>query len=156
MTYVLKDSPLTVNDRLGICDFCQFQRHNFGRGVLCPANLFGRDGCGHDHAYRPGGAGTCDLVPDGSNYMLLEGGGDLSFQYTPQGDMLLTGRYSLMSGEMKYQIPIIPLKTFNIQNGSYVEWTGNIMNPQLNITATERVRASVGEDGRLRVSSGLM
>ena len=26
-----------------------------------------------------------DLVPDGSNYMLLEGGGDLSFQYTPQG-----------------------------------------------------------------------
>ncbi|EKC57940.1 protein containing DUF490, partial [human gut metagenome] len=84
----------------------------------------------------------------GSNYMLLEGGGDLSFQYTPQGDMLLTGRYSLMSGEMKYQIPIIPLKTFNIQNGSYVEWTGNIMNPQLNITATERVRASVGEDGK--------
>ena len=62
--------------------------------------------------------------------------------------MLLTGRYSLMSGEMKYQIPIIPLKTFNIQNGSYVEWTGNIMNPQLNITATERVRASVGEDGK--------
>lgn len=49
---------------------------------------------------------------------------------------------------MKYQIPIIPLKTFNIQNGSYVEWTGNIMNPQLNITATERVRASVGEDGK--------
>ena len=89
-----------------------------------------------------------DLVPDGSNYMLLEGGGDLSFQYTPQGDMLLTGRYSLMSGEMKYQIPIIPLTTFNIQNGSYVEWTGNIMNPQLNITATERVRASVGEDGK--------
>ena len=59
-----------------------------------------------------------------------------------------SGRYSLMSGEMKYQIPIIPLKTFNIQNGSYVEWTGNIMNPQLNITATERVRASVGEDGK--------
>ena len=34
--------------------------------------------------------------------------------------MLLTGRYSLMSGEMKYQIPIIPLEDFNIQNGSYV------------------------------------
>lgn len=63
-----------------------------------------------------------DLVPDGSNYMLLEGGGDLSFQYTPQGDMLLTGRYSLMSGEMKYQIPIIPLKTFNIQMA--VMWSG--------------------------------
>ena len=32
--------------------------------------------------------------------------------------VFVTGRYSLMSGEMKYQIPIIPLKTFNIQNGS--------------------------------------
>lgn len=62
--------------------------------------------------------------------------------------MLLNGRYSLISGEMKYEIPVIPLKTFNIQNGSYVEWTGNVMNPQLNITATERVRATVGEDGQ--------
>ena len=27
------------------------------------------------------------LTPDGSNYMQLEGGGDLAFQYTPQGQM---------------------------------------------------------------------
>ena len=57
-----------------------------------------------------------------SLYMLLEGGGDLSFQYTPQGDMLLTGRYSLMSGEMKYQIPIIPLKT--LISRMAVMWSG--------------------------------
>ena len=80
--------------------------------------------------------------------MLLEGGGDLAFQYTPQGEMRLNGRYSLMSGELKYEIPVIPLKTFHIREGSYVDWTGNVMNPTLGIKATERVRASVGSDGQ--------
>lgn len=87
------------------------------------------------------------LTPDGSNYMEVEGGGDLAFQYTPQGEMKLNGRYSLISGELKYEIPIIPLKTFKIQNGSYLSWTGNVMNPEMNLKATERVRASVGSEG---------
>ena len=88
-----------------------------------------------------------DLTVDGSNYMEVEGGGDLAFQYTPQGEMLLNGRYSVISGELKYEIPIIPLKTFHIQNGSYLNWTGNMMNPEMNIKATERIRANVGSDG---------
>ncbi len=148
-TYVLKDSPLTVNDRLG--DMVTFVNFNDTTSVedhtVQQISLSGIDIAMTMHIDQAVQA-RVDLVPDGSNYMLLEGGGDLSFQYTPQGDMLLTGRYSLISGEMKYEIPVIPLKTFNIQNGSYVEWTGNIMNPQLNIIATERVRASVGEDGK--------
>jgi hypothetical protein len=89
-----------------------------------------------------------DLTSDGSNYMEVEGGGDLAFQYTPQGEMLLNGRYSLISGELKYEIPIIPLKTFSIKNGSYLNWTGNVMNPEMNIKAVERIRASVGGSGQ--------
>ncbi|MDE6689349.1 MAG: translocation/assembly module TamB, partial [Prevotella sp.] len=58
-----------------------------------------------------------------------------------------TGRYTLNSGEMKYSLPVIPLKTFTIQEGSYVEFTGDATNPTLNITATERNNASVGEEG---------
>jgi hypothetical protein len=90
-----------------------------------------------------------DLTADRSNYMEVEGGGDLAFQYTPQGEMLLNGRYSVMSGELKYEIPIIPLKTFHIQNGSYLNWTGNMMNPEMNIKATERIRANVGSEGEV-------
>ena len=148
-TYVLKDSPLTVNDRLS--EMVTFVNFNDTTTVEDDAvqqiSLGGMDVAMIMHIDQAVQA-RVDLVPDGSNYMLLEGGGDLSFQYTPRGDMLLTGRYSLISGEMKYEIPIIPLKTFDIQNGSYVDWTGNIMDPQLNITATERIRASVGEDGK--------
>lgn len=89
-----------------------------------------------------------DLSPDQSNHINLEGGGDLSFQYTPQGDMFLNGRYTLTGGTIKYSIPVIPLKEFNVQEGSYVQWTGNPMDPTLNLTATERVRTSVTLTGQ--------
>jgi hypothetical protein len=44
---------------------------------------------------------------------------------------------------MKYALPIIPLKTFTIRDGSYIEFTGDPMNPTLNITATENTKATV-------------
>ena len=89
-----------------------------------------------------------DLSPDQSNHINLEGGGDLSFQYTPQGDMFLNGRYTLSGGTIKYSIPVIPLKEFNVQEGSYVQWTGTPMDPTLHLTATERDRTSVTQTGQ--------
>ena len=94
-----------------------------------------------------------DLSMDRSKYIELEGGGDLNMQYTPQGDVNLTGRYTLSGGTMKYSIPIIPLKEFTFANGSYVDWRGNPMSPTLNLKATERIRASVtdGDGGQPRM-----
>ena len=40
-------------------------------------------------------------------------------------------------------MPVIPLKTFTIQDGSYIEFTGDPMNPRLSITATEHTKSSV-------------
>ena len=56
------------------------------------------------------------------------------------GDMILNGRYTLSSGTIKYSLPVIPLKEFNVQNGSYIQWSGDPMDPTMNITATERIR----------------
>ena len=148
-TYIMKDSPLTVEDRLN--DMVTFVNFNDttqtrkrdtqlvslgGVDVLMSIHI--------DQAVQ----GRVDLNADGSNYMIVEGGGDLSFQYTPEGNMYMNGRYSLMSGEMKYEMPFIPLKTFKIKEGSYIEWTGNLMNPSLNIKAYEKVRSSVSSDGK--------
>lgn len=146
-TYVLKDSPLAVNDRLGdMVTFVNFNDTVTVEETQSQVALTGVDIAMTIHIDQAVQAHV-DLTPDGSNYMLLEGGGDLAFQYTPQGEMLLNGRYSLMSGELKYEIPVIPLKTFDIRQGSYMDWTGNLMNPTLNIVATERVRATVGSEG---------
>ena len=94
MTYVLKDSPLTVNDRLGgYGDFLSISttQTSVEESSVQQISLGGMDVAMTMHIDQAVQA-RVDLVPDGSNYMLLEGGGDLSFQYTPQGDMLLTGR----------------------------------------------------------------
>ena len=147
-TYVLKESPLVVTDRLNdMVTFVNFNDTTSVEPVEEKVALNGIDIAMTIHIDQAVQAHVL-LTPDGSNYMEFEGGGDLAFQYTPQGQMLLNGRYSLISGEMKYEIPVIPLKTFTIQNGSYVEWTGNAMNPTLGIKATERMRATVGEDGQ--------
>ena len=74
------------------------------------------------------------LNTDHSNYIDLMGGGTLRMSYSPEDNLRLTGRYTLSNGEMKYSLPVIPLKTFTIQDGSYVEFTGDMMNPTLNIT----------------------
>lgn len=92
-----------------------------------------------------------EFSADKQSYVNVQGGGSVTMQYTPEGVLTLQGRYTINEGEMKYTLPVIPLKTFNIRNGSYIEFTGDPMNPLINIAATERVRAAVGQsDGSSR------
>ena len=147
VTYVLTDSPLTVEDRLsGLVTFTSFA-DSVATDTLQVAAvpLGGMEvymSVHIDNAVRL----RADLSQAGDKYIELEGGGDLNLQYTAQGDMSLTGRYTLSGGVMKYSLPIIPLKAFNFNSGSYVDWRGDLMNPALDLTATERVRASVGNE----------
>lgn len=154
VTYVLTDSPLTVEDRLdGLVTFTSFTDTTSVKTDDAPLmSLGGMDmimSLHIDDAVRL----RADLSPDRSKFIELEGGGDLNMQYTPQGDISLTGRYTLTGGVMKYSLPIIPLKEFQINSGSYVDWRGDPMNPILDLKATERVRASVsdGDNGGTRV-----
>lgn len=150
VTYVMKDSPLTAHDRLSdLVTFTSFaDTFNMRpRNHENPLPLGGMDmlmTIQIDQAVRA----NVDLTPDQSSRVQVEGGGDLSFQYTPQGDMFLNGRYTLSGGTVNYSVPIIPLKEFDIQEGSYVQWNGNPMDPTLNLTATERMRASVTLSGQ--------
>ena len=154
LTYVLTDSPLTVEDRLdGLVTFTSFRdTTSVNKEETNMLSLGGMDmlmTLHIDESVRL----RADLSMDRSKYIELEGGGDLNMQYTPQGDVNLTGRYTLSGGTMKYSIPIIPLKEFAFANGSYVDWRGNPMSPTLNLKATERIRASVddGDGGQARM-----
>ena len=146
VTYVLTDSPLTVEDRLsGLVTFTSFA-DSVATDTLQVAAvpLGGMEiymSLHIDEAVRL----RADLTPAGDKYIELEGGGDLNLQYTAQGDMSLTGRYTLSGGVMKYSLPVIPLKEFRFNTGSYVDWRGDLMNPTLDLKATERMRASVAD-----------
>lgn len=153
VTYVYTDSPLSVQDRLSdLVTFTSFSDTTTQVKEEAPTVSLGGLDMIMNIQIEPSVRLKVDLNADRSNRVELQGGGNLSLQYTPQGDLTLAGRYTLSGGLLKYSLPVVPLKDFNINNGSYVEWTGNPMDPLLNFTATERIRASVGgEDGASRM-----
>ncbi len=149
VTYILKDSPLSVDDRLH--DLVQFTNFKDSTQTAQPEKAV--DG-GMDItmgiSISDAAIFHCNLSDDRQSYVKLEGGGDMTLRMTQQGDMRMTGLFTTNSGEMKYQLPVIPLKTFQIVQGSYVQFTGDVMNPTLNIAAKERTKAVVTEDDKQR------
>jgi len=148
MTYMLLDSPLSTDNRLDeLVKFTDFS-DSTQTVVVKPVPT----GLNADFtiSVAQGAHIVCDLNVEQTNYIDLMGSGDLRMKYNYEG-IHLTGRYTLNRGEMKYSLPVIPLKTFTIKDGSYVEFTGDAMNPKLNITATERIKASVNNEGASRV-----
>lgn len=145
MTYLIKDTPLTVEDRLS--DLVTFV--NFSAPPPEDLEPYKKTITGFDMRLnlniREGAKVRSEFSSDRQSYINLDGEGQILMLCTPEGVFQLQGRYTLNNGEMKYELPIIPLKTFTIQNGSYVEFTGEPMNPTLNIAATERTRAAVSD-----------
>ena len=144
LNYIMRDTPLTTDNQLDeLVKFTDFSDTTQTVVNRPPLNGFNMDMTvdvskgAHVMAY---------LNADKTNYIDLMGGGTLRMMYDTADDLRLTGRYTLSNGEMKYSLPIIPLRTFTIQDGSYIEFTGEPMNPTLNITATEHVKATVSSD----------
>ncbi len=151
MTYVMADTPLSIDYRLeDIVTFVDFsappdttkqrEERNF-MGMEMRIQLMIEDGA----KFR------AEFSADRQSYVNVQGGGSLVMNLTPEGVLSLQGRYTVNEGEMKYTLPVIPLKTFTLQNGSYIDFTGDPMNPLLHIAATERTKASVSSaDGSTR------
>lgn len=145
MTYVLRDSPLSTDNQLN--DLVEFVNFNDStEDVVTRPALTGMD-MDVTLSIDESAHIMCALNASHSNYIDLIGGGDLRMQYNAMDNFRLTGRYTLSNGEMKYSLPVIPLKTFVIQDGSYIEFMGDPMNPKLNITATEQTKCNVSTDG---------
>ncbi len=145
MSYILRDTPLSTDNRMD--DLVKFV--SFEDTVATVVEHQPMSGFTMDLTMNidQGAHVMCYLDAAHSNYLDIMGGGSLRMQYDMSGNIRLTGRYTLDNGEMKYSLPVIPLKTFTIQDGSYIEFTGDPMNPKLNITATERTKASVSSGG---------
>lgn len=145
MTYILRDSELSTDTQLDeLVKFTDLQ-DSIQEVVERPKPEGFNMALGI--SIDEGAHVVCALNADKTNYIDLMGGGDLQMTYNAVDFVGLKGRYTLNSGEMKYSLPVIPLKTFNIQDGSYLSFTGDPMNPNLHITATETVKATVNESG---------
>ncbi|MDR1723773.1 MAG: translocation/assembly module TamB [Tannerella sp.] len=160
LTYIMPESPLEAQDHFeGLVTFTYFA-DTLPRRARRPWSLTGmarnmavtsgtdvRLTVNIDPTVRL----RIDLDEEKMNYVELRGGGDLTLQYTTQGEMKLNGRYSLSDGIIRYSIPVIPLTDFKIKDGSYVDWNGDPMNPYLDLSAYSRIRSSVNFDGQTRM-----
>ena len=141
---VLTDTPLAVDDQLS--DIVTFV--DFNDTIAAEAIEVARQSI--DMQMNVNIAETaqihCFLSDMGNDYIDLQGGGEMTLTYDLQNDMQLWGRYTINKGTMRYSLMAIPLNDFQIAQGSYVEFQGNMMNPRLHINASERVRSTVTEN----------
>lgn len=88
-----------------------------------------------------------DISTDGKNHASISGQGELTYTMSPQNTGRLVGRYTINDGEVKYTPPLMSEKDFKFKEGSFVNFTGDMINPGLNISATDRLKANVTPEG---------
>ena len=86
------------------------------------------------------------LGASGENYSILQGGGNLNIQYIPAVGLRLSGRYTVMSGELQMNVPLLHVHSMTIRSGSTVQWSGNALNPMLAVIIEDQIRTSVTID----------
>ena len=154
ITYILPETPLeTANTLDGLVTFTDFSDTVHAKSAADAQYDFGDINMNLNLHIEEGARINADFDEERNSYIKLQGEGNLSLAYSRESNMSLTGRYTLSNGEMKYTLPIIPLKTFSIASGSSITWTGDIMNPILDITATERVTSSVTVDNSTQATA---
>lgn len=74
----------------------------------------------------------------------IQGGGDFNLIIPPYGAMNLSGTYSVVDGDIALNVPPISRK-FIINNGSRVVWSGPLLEPYIDFSATSRIRSQVSQ-----------
>ena len=148
VTYVMRDSPLELKQQANT-NMVTFVSFNDSTAMADTLSVTAAKISGMDILMNVDIANevkmAVNLSADGKNRIDLKGGGNLTYAMNTLGDSRFTGKYELTGGTVKYNPPIISEKLFNIQQGSYVSWSGDIADPTMNITAIEPLRINVTE-----------
>lgn len=88
-----------------------------------------------------------DMSSSGKAQLL--GSGTLNYTMSPMStDGRLIGRLNIDGGYVKYSPPVITEKLFTFQPGSYIAFTGDMLNPTLSIQAIDEVKSNVTVSGQ--------
>jgi translocation and assembly module TamB len=92
-------------------------------------------------------ASTVTIVLDeiSGDHLKLKGNADLNFVMKPGGGMDLVGAYVLDAGEYDLSIAGLIRKKFQIVKGSTINWAGDPLKGNMDITAKYETRISAGE-----------
>lgn len=90
---------------------------------------------------------TVNLSQNGTDKVVVNPSGQLTFSQNYMGDMHLNGQLNTGEGMARYNVPVMGEKSFDILQGSYVLWNGALLNPVLNLKLSDRIKASVSQNG---------
>ncbi|MBQ0114415.1 MAG: translocation/assembly module TamB domain-containing protein [Bacteroidales bacterium] len=147
ITYVLQDEVSTIvapTDE-NMVTFINFNDSIGGTPNLVTANGTYSSNIIANLDIQQGAKINAYITPDGKDRASIDGSGRLKYSLDFAGKDALTGTYTIESGSVRYSPPLISQKNFTLTQGSSVVWTGDMMNPQLNITGTEHVKTSVND-----------
>ncbi|NJK86209.1 MAG: hypothetical protein HC906_09765 [Bacteroidales bacterium] len=82
------------------------------------------------------------IDPITNENLTVKGEGNLSFSMKPGNIMTLTGRYEINEGSYMLSFYNVVKRNFEIDEGSYLSWSGDIMEADANIAAIYRVKTS--------------
>ena len=149
VNYVMQDSPLEVKQQnqnivtfVSFNDTTEFEQFDSIR----PMKINGLDIQVNVNVKNSVKLGV-DLSEDAENRVQLQGGGNLTYTMNQLGDSRFSGKYEVSGGFVRYKPPVISEKSFDIVAGSYVEWSGEMLDPAFNLTAVDKVRTNVTSDG---------
>ena len=144
--YIYKDAILTASNQLD--NVVTFTRFDTGTTPLpkanrTPSNLTMSLTISIDPTAQLG----ISLGASKQNSVAIQGGGMLNLQYASTTGLRLSGRYTIDTGTLNMNVPLLHVNSMTIRPGSSITWEGNPLNPLLSISAEDRIRASVTLDG---------
>ena len=93
---------------------------------------------------RPNAEVQLVIDPTVGDIIKARGEGTLSMQIVPQANVFeMYGDYTITEGSYLFTLQNIINKLFIIESGSTIQWTGEPMDPRLNINAVYKLKASL-------------
>ncbi|MDD6701568.1 MAG: translocation/assembly module TamB domain-containing protein [Bacteroidales bacterium] len=91
------------------------------------------------------------LSSNGTDKVEINPTATLNYNQNYMGDMTMTGTLKLGEGYARYSIPVVGEKNFSFDPNSTITWMGDVLNPTLDITATDKVKANVNDGSNARL-----
>ncbi len=159
ITYVMMDdiSQLTNNVDEDMVTFIDFSQPEKDAAIMVTGKGSSALNILANIEVQQGAKINAYLSEDGQNRATVDGSGRLKYTLDFAGRDNLTGTYTIASGNLRYTPPLITQRIFDINNGSTINWTGEMMNPQLNLRGSTRIKTSVpGDDDKQYVADFLI
>ena len=161
VTYVIPESEIQIQEREGIVEFFdkdleddpffkekeQSTTTDSLSAVLKGLNLSAKIDVNRNSTF------SVVIDPVTGDKLTVQGDANLTLGIKPSGDMTLTGRYEVYDGTYNLNFYGLVKREFEIQQGSYLIWTGDPLNARIDITARYEVSAVYQVPGTLNEAS---